>query len=94
MRTWAFLLCGLLVWTVHFFALYIIASIWLTTPLARWLAGLATLVCFVALAALLHIARRRRDGDPLENWTRVVALTGIGIAAVAVLWQGLPVLLA
>ena len=53
MRAWALLLGGLIVWTVHFFTLYTIGSIFLTTPLARLLTILVTAACLIADLLLL-----------------------------------------
>ncbi len=96
MRAWALLLGGLIVWTVHFFTLYAIASVFLTTMLARLLAGAATLACLAADAMLLASAiraARSSDMDEFERWLRMLAALIAAISFVAVLWQGFPVLL-
>ncbi len=90
MRGWAYLLSGLIVWAVHFFALYIIASVFLTTPLARVLVLMVTAGCLVVLGALLRKTRRGNRPARLESWMRAVAISGIGLSAVAIIWQGLP----
>jgi hypothetical protein len=90
---WRFLLGGLIVWTVHFFALYAIGSIFLTTPLARALTLLATLACLAAAALLIARVRRSGAATPMDAWMRTVALYGAAIAVVAILWQALPALL-
>ena len=91
MRTWAILLGGLIVWTVHFFALYIIASIFPGQGTARWLSALATLLCLAAdIGLLLWI---RRAGDTLLNgWGASIGTVLAALSLVAVLWQGLPIL--
>lgn len=97
MRAWTLLLAGLIVWTAHFFTLYAIASIFLTTPPARLLAGAATVVCLAVDALLLISVLRALRGaglDAFERWMRVLAGMGASISLVAVLWQGLPALLA
>ena len=94
MRTWALLLGGLIIWTVHFFALYIIASVWLTTPLARGLTLALTIACLGAVGLLLVGMQRRQADTDMDRWVHVVASVGFGIAGVAILWQGLPALLA
>jgi len=92
-RGWTFLLGGLIIWAVHFFALYIVASVFLTTPLARMLTLLISLVCLVA-GVLLLVRVWCSDGSTAMNeWTRGVALLGAMISIVAVLWQALPALL-
>lgn len=90
MRGWTFLLGGLIVWAVHFFALYIIASIFLTTPMARALALLVTSACLVAGALLLRQTLRNDVPTQTDAWMRAVALCGLGLSAVAIVWQALP----
>ena len=92
MRAWAWLLGGLIVWTVHFFAIYIVASVFLTTTIARALTLLVTLACLAADGWLVARLRRQGGGDDFSEWLRTLALIGAGISAVAVLWQGLPAL--
>jgi len=94
MRGWSFLLGGLIVWAVHFFALYAIGSIFLTTPIARGLTLVATILCLGWGAWLLRRAWQAASLTPLDDWMRTVALCGLGIAGVAIVWQALPALLA
>jgi hypothetical protein len=86
------MLSGLILWAVHFFALYAIASIFLTTPLARALTLLLTSIC-IAFGALMFV-RTLRGSAPtvLDAWIRAIALGGLGIAGVAMVWQSLPAL--
>ena len=96
MRTWTFLLSGLLVWTVHFFGLYAIASIWLTSTTSRILALTLTCMCLAVDAWLLWRAsatRRASRPDEVDHWIAVVATLGIAFSLLAVLWQGLPAVL-
>ena len=95
MRAWAFLMGGLLIWTVHFFAVYLAASIFLTSGTTRIITAFVTLACLAAAGALTWVGCRelRRRDDRFERWTsRIAVWAGIG-AFVAVLWQGLPALL-
>ena len=97
MRAWAFMLGGLIVWTVHFFSIYIIASIFLTTILARILTLAITVACLAADGALLARALRGvrgRAGDEAARWNVSLAALAAAISLVAVAWQGLPALLA
>jgi len=92
-RGWTFLLAGLIIWAVHFFALYAIASIFLTTPLARGLTILVTLMC-LSLGGLLFARTLRTDMPAsMDAWMRAIALCGLGLSAIAILWQALPALL-
>jgi hypothetical protein len=92
-RGWTWLLGGLIVWAIHFFVLYGIASIWLTTPLARALTLLATALCLAADALLIVRIRRSDASGEMDGWMRAVALYGAAISVVAILWQALPALL-
>ncbi|KKC27272.1 hypothetical protein [Sphingomonas sp. SRS2] len=93
MRTWAFLLGGLVIWAVHFFSLYIVASIWLSSPLARGLTLLVTLACLGGVGVLMLRGYRHDAGTAMDRWVRSVAIVGLGLAGIAILWQGLPALL-
>lgn len=97
MHTWRFLLAGMLVWTVHFFGAYILASIFPERALvARALAAVLTLACLAALAWLMRssLAAIPHEGDELSGWAaRLATLLG-ALAFVAVLWQAFPILFA
>lgn len=97
MRAWLLLLAGLLVWTAHFFGIYIAASLFPGNSLAKWLTGLLTLAALAALALLLLPLMRRpaadRD-DPLPIWLNQLALLGGALAAISILYQSLPALTA
>lgn len=92
MRSWGFLLGGLIVWTVHFLTLYGIASIFLTTPLARVLTLVISLACLAANAFLFRWVVRA-GGTDLDRWARTIALYAIGVSALAIFWQALPAVL-
>ena len=97
MRQWSYLLGGLLIWTADFFGLYIVASLFPGTVLARWLTGLLTLIALGLLAALLRQVMLRlqvpRD-DPFSAWLDRLTLLGGVLSAVAILYQSLPALVA
>lgn len=93
MRTWLLLLSGLLVWTFHFFALYIVGSVFLTTRTAYILTVTITLGCLAAVTLLFLRARRAGRATDMDRWVNLVALCGQALSGVAVAWQGLPALL-
>lgn len=97
MRAWLFLLGGLIVWAIHFFGVYGIASLadvvqnadvaWSLWATAGW-----TLLCAAADAALVFAALRRSKDDDLQRFMRSAAAGGALLSMVAVIWQGLPAL--
>lgn len=95
MRTWAYLLGGLIVWAVHFFAVYVAASIFLTSPTSRVITALMTIVCLAAAVTLAVRGWAGRIGatDPDRRWIHTIAALSGATAVLAVAWQGLPVLL-
>ena len=93
MRAWLMLLGGLIVWAVHFFALYAVGSIFLTTDLARALTLLFTLACLLINASLYAASWRATASGPQDRWVRSVGLWGITLGSVAIVWQGLVALL-
>jgi hypothetical protein len=97
MRTWLLLLSGLIIWTVHFFGIYIAASFFPGTNLAKWLTGLLTFVALGLLAASMYSVRVRTTAlksGSLSHWLHSLAFLSGAISCVAVLYQGLPALTA
>ena len=97
MRAWLLLLGGMLVWTLHFFSLYALGSVFGTTPLARIGAIVATIACLAADAWILWLCRRTARSNDVSTVTGWPARLGAPVAVlslVAVAWQGLPALLA
>lgn len=95
MRSWLIILGGMLVWTVHFFALYALASILGSSLAARIGTGLVTLACLGADAWLLVLAGRwSRAGAETPAWVGAVGRGMAAVSIVAVLYQGLPAILA
>lgn len=97
MRAWAFMLGGMIVWAVHFFALYIVANIFLTSTTSRVLTVLITLACLATAGLLLMRttrALRRHEGDAFTRWQAYLAALTAALALVAILWQGLPAFIA
>ncbi len=89
MRSWLLLLGGLLVWAVHFFALYAVGSIFLTTDFARGLTIALTLACLLVLFLIGRRAWLAPVPDAESGWIRIVGLWGVAIGGIAILWQGL-----
>jgi hypothetical protein len=94
MRAWTEFCGGLIAWTAHFFALYIIASLLPGQPAANWLVLGATLAAFVALGLMLRPMLRRRtdDLDGFDRWLANLGLMGIALSGVAIAYQGAIVL--
>ncbi|MGE8135906.1 hypothetical protein ACQKO5_20050 [Novosphingobium subterraneum] len=92
MRSWTMLLGGLVVWAVHFFALYIVASIFFTTLIARTLTLLVSLACLGANGLLLRWVIRA-DPSRTDRWIRTMAKYSIALSTLAILWQALPAIL-
>lgn len=96
MRQWLVLLSGLLVWTAHFFGVYIAASLFPGSVIARWLTILLTVA---GLLAVFLLGRRTlktwrgASGDDMGQWIGGLALMGNALAGVAILYQGLPAIL-
>ena len=97
MKRWAYMLGGLIVWTVHFLGVYGIASVADVAahaghPLSRAAVGVFTLVCLIAAGWLTVDAGRRwrRGGDEMAGFANAIAATGGAVSAVSILWQGLP----
>lgn len=91
---WALTLAGLIFWAIHFGGLYTIVS-WMdlneanATP-GRWIAGVFSGVCLLTLGAAAVILRREKRLSPDLRW---IALVGVVVAALAVLFQTAPLLL-
>lgn len=93
MRSWLTLLAGPLIWTVHFFLLYGIGEFMGSGSTARTLVGVLTF-CGLALVALLfRRVARVVNADDFGAWRRWLSLAGLGLAGLAIFWQGLPALL-
>ena len=97
MMRWAWMMGGLIVWTVHFMGVYAIAS--LADVVSRaddfaWrMGGLAfSGACVLAALALTVAAARRvrKPADPSTRFGDQLALLGGGVATVAIVWQALP----
>lgn len=95
MQQWRNLLGGMLMWTVHFFAVYIIGSVF---PGTKTAAVLVLIVTFAILAIIWLLVKRAYRAlpsthDGLQSWIIELSLLSYGLAAVAVMYQGLPAIL-
>ena len=97
MRRWAWMLGGLIVWTIHFMGVYAIASLADVVSAAddpAWrMGGLAfSAACLFAALGLAALAFRRvrHPSDSMAGFGDQLALLGGGVAALAILWQALP----
>lgn len=102
MARWLFLLGGMIVWFVHLLGVYGLASAadvvtgQADAAGAVWGVALLTLTCAGADIALLTLAlpRVRSTADGLDRFLAGGAAFGAGLSLLAVVWQGLPVLVA
>lgn len=96
MLAWRHILGGLLLWAGHFFAVYGIASVLPGTSLAALFILIAT-VLGLALAAwfLVQAVRARNSSsDKLQRWLHGLSGLGYALAALAIVYQGLPAIIA
>lgn len=95
MIRWFILLGAFLVWAAHFAGLYTLASaadVWSSSDSAasRWIGLIFTLACLLAIGGIgLMIVRRRRNSE-VARWELKVGAMAILIAALAILWQAIP----
>lgn len=96
MRAWAYMLGGPIVWAVHFFVLYAISSVFLTSTLARILVLIVSALCIAADAWLLRAAlpiAKSNDSEEFGRWAAHISALGAALSLVAVTWQSLPAVL-
>ncbi|UUR08914.1 hypothetical protein [Sphingomonas glaciei] len=95
MDAWRHLLGGMLLWTVHFFTVYGIASLFPGTKLAAMLVLVATGLALALAAYLLAATLRhhRTEEDNLKRWRSKGSAILYALAGLAILYQGLPALL-
>ncbi|MBU0555797.1 MAG: hypothetical protein KKD64_03680 [Alphaproteobacteria bacterium] len=92
MKTWLILLCGLVLWAVHFFVAYFIGEFIGETQGPRIAVLGLTLLCLAGVAALGVLLRSMRPEDDHDRWRRSAALGTLAISFVAIFWQGFPAL--
>lgn len=102
-RRWLLLLAPMLVWLLHFAAVYAFASLaalpdGLSRPGARAAVVAATLLGLAAnLVLLRHLARHRQAAAQppasAQRLTLDVARTAAWLSLAGIAWQGLPALL-
>lgn len=93
MGSWAILLGGLLVWAGHFFALYGIGEFAGESAASRGAVLLLTAAALAVEAVLAGRLRRARRAGEFSDWRSRVALGGILLSALAIVWQALPALI-
>lgn len=101
MRFWLWTLGGLLIWALHFLGLYGLASVSdVATKQAEDWRGVGwafSLVCLIATAVhAVKLARRlrRASDEPVQVFALSLGLAGCLVAAVGMVFQSLPLLLA
>lgn len=95
MRTWSILLAGPVLWTAHFFALYIIASLLPGSRAATLLVVAATVVAGGLALWLIRKAAGalRSDQERLDSWIYRLSLLASAVSLVAIVYQGMPALI-
>ena len=97
MRQWLFLLGGLTLWAVHFFALYAIGSIYPGQAKARDMVLLVTLAAFLPGLLLLRAAWLELDGGQETNRPHILLVRasalGTFLALISIAWQALPAII-
>lgn len=96
MRDWTMMLGGLIVWAIHFFALYGFASVFPGSDLARGLTLAATVPALGSDVVLLWLAARHRlkaTSGSYEGWVADITAVGSLLSFIAILWQALPALI-
>jgi hypothetical protein len=95
MLNWLLMLGGMLVWMVHFAAIYTTSSVFdviseADAPGARWTVGAVTIACLAANAALFALNLRGLRRDEVTAWMHSVGAILAALSFVSVAWQGLP----
>lgn len=95
MRQWRKLLGGLLLWTMHFFAVYFIGSIFPGTKIAAFLV-VGVSIALIAVTIFLGVRSLRQylaGTDGLDRWMVGLSSAGYAIAGIAILYQAMPAIL-
>lgn len=97
MVTWRSTLGGFVVWTGHFFGVYAAGSLFPGSSIARVLTLVLTVIALAAVGWQSWRVLRRPPGaivDDVTRWLSGLALAGCAMAGIAILYQGLPAVLA
>lgn len=94
MRSWTILLGGLLIWAAHFFLLYGIGEFAEASAVSRTAVLLLSAFALLADGLLARRVMLTVRTDDFGRWHAGVALGGVVLSALAVLWQTLPALIA
>lgn len=95
MRYWCKLLGGLILWAVHFFTVYAVASVFPGTRLAPVLV-LAVTLAILAVTFWLAITTARAlrgAAEDVHRWSGRLSVLTYALAAVAIVYQGFPAVL-
>ena len=89
--SWRLLLGGMIVWTGHFAVIYIASLVWGSAWPAKLVVAAATVIA-LALLVWLGLRLSRWNADGFDGWIRQLALLGLAVAFVSVLFQTAPAL--
>ena len=89
--SWRLLLGGMIVWTGHFAVIYIASLIWGSAWPAKLVVAAATVIA-LALLAWLALRLWKWNAEKFDGWIRQLALLGVAVAIVSVLFQTAPAL--
>ena len=94
MRSWGLMLGGLLIWTLHFLAVYSVASVAdVSDPSTHTLwKGLGLAFTGLCLLALVVIALRARPSTSDAGLYRQVGLGACAVGFIAIVFQSVPLL--
>lgn len=94
MGAWRDLLGGLVLWTAHFFGVYLIGSVLPGSGAAIVLVLIVTVLALATASWLFARTARalRQTTDDFQRWAGGIALLGYALAGLAIAYQGLPAL--
>lgn len=93
MASWSVLLGGLLIWAVHLIGAYMIGEFVGDGGTARITLAALTSAALAGEAAVGFWIWQRHDGGAFDRWRDGIGLWSAALAALAIIWQTLPVLI-